>query len=137
MSWGRGSSAERDAGNASVFLILLIPVVTLVFALVWEAGQMLVAKSDLLEATHAAARAGAHQVDTSAVLAHGETVLAPQAAERAATEHLVRAGVSGRAEADGEQVVILARTTYTPALLPIGSQVIEAEANAVAVQPSG
>ncbi|WP_193518664.1 pilus assembly protein TadG-related protein [Nocardiopsis kunsanensis] len=118
-----------------MFLILLMPVVMVVFALVWEAGQMLVAKSELLETAHAAARAGAQQVDTSAVLAEGEAVLAPQAAEQAATDHLHRAGVSGRVTVEGEQVTILARTAYTPTVLPLGPQGIETEADAVAVQP--
>lgn len=131
----RATATETDAGNASVFLILLVPVVMVVFALVWEAGQMLVVKSDLLATAHAAARAGAQQVDTSAVLTEGEAVLAPRAAEQAATDHLHRAGVSGRVTTEGEQVTILARTTYTPAVLPIGPQGIETEAGAVAAQP--
>ena len=58
MTWRlRATATETDAGNASVFLILLVPIVMVVFALVWEAGQMLVAKSDLLSTAHAAARA--------------------------------------------------------------------------------
>ncbi|WP_160050066.1 pilus assembly protein TadG-related protein [Nocardiopsis sp. FR4] len=124
-----------DAGQASVFLIMLVPVVMVVFALVWEAGQMLVAKAELLTVAHTAARAGAHQLDTAATVENGVPVLDREGATRVAVGHLRSAGSAGGAEVEGDQVVVLARTVYTPALLPIGPSGIEAEATATALQP--
>lgn len=124
-----------DEGQASVLLIMLMPVVMIVFALVWETGQMLVTKAELLTVAHAAARVGAHQLDTVATVENGTPVLDPEGARRAATGHLRSAGSTGGAQIEGDRVVVLARTVYTPALLPIGPSEIEAEATATALQP--
>jgi Flp pilus assembly protein TadG len=123
-----------DDGQASVFLIMLVPVVMVVFALVWEAGQMLVAKAELLAVAHSAARAGTHQLDTAATLDEGAPVL-DDGARQAAVDHLGSAGADGRVVVEEGRVVVLARTTYTPVLLSVGEQAIEAEATAVALQP--
>ncbi|NYH51325.1 hypothetical protein HNR06_000914 [Nocardiopsis arvandica] len=124
-----------DGGQASVFLIMLVPVVMVVFALVWEAGQMLVAKAELLAVAHSAARAGTQQLDRAATLDEGAPVLDTDGARQAAVDHLGSVGADGRAVVEEGRVVVLARTTYTPVLLPIGEQAIEAEATASALQP--
>ncbi|GAB3734105.1 TadE/TadG family type IV pilus assembly protein [Nocardiopsis nanhaiensis] len=118
-----------------MFLILLMPVFLVVFALVWEGGQMLAAKSELMTVAHSAARAGTHQLDQAATLAEGAAVVDTEAARRAAVGHLGSAGARGRATAEDDQVVVLAQVTYTPSLLPIGEREIEAEATATAHQP--
>ncbi|MEE2038927.1 pilus assembly protein TadG-related protein [Nocardiopsis sp. CT-R113] len=132
----RNRARRSDDGHASVFLIMLIPVIAVVFALVVEAGQALVAKSELLTVAHSAARVGAHQVDPAATLGEGAPVLDPDGARQAATDHLHEAGMSGQVSVVGERVVVLARTAYTPNLLPIGEQQIEVQASAAALQPS-
>jgi hypothetical protein len=118
-----------------VFLIMLVPVVMAVFALVWEAGQMLVAKSELLAAAHSAARAGTHQLDTVATVDEGAPVLDARGAHRAAADHLRSVGMGGRVVVEQDRVVVLARTAYIPVLLPIGERTIEAEATATALRP--
>ncbi|MCY9785175.1 pilus assembly protein TadG-related protein [Nocardiopsis sp. EMB25] len=125
----------QDEGQASVFLLMLVPVVMIVFALVWEAGQMLVAKAELLSVAHSAARAGAHQLDGSASLAGGSPVLDADRASQAALDHLGSAGLGGQVVVEDNRVVVLARSTFTPALLPVGSREIEAEATATALHP--
>ncbi|CAL9330858.1 hypothetical protein SUDANB121_00078 [Nocardiopsis dassonvillei] len=124
-----------DEGNASTFLLMLVPVVMVVFALVWEAGQMLLTKTELLTAAHEAARAGAQQVDEAETLRTGIPVLAPHDARRAAIDHLRSPDAAVQAEIDGDQVAVRVRTTYAPALLPIGVREIEAEATATALPP--
>ncbi|PDP86476.1 hypothetical protein CQJ94_16600 [Glycomyces fuscus] len=134
----RRALQHRDGGHASVFLIMLVPVVMAVFALVWEAGQMLVAKSELLAAAHSAARAGTHQLDTVATVDEGAPVLDAGGARRAAVDHLRSVGMGGRVAVEQDRVVVLARTAYTPVLLPIGERTIEAEATATALRaPAG
>ena len=134
----RGNRRHRrygDEGQASVFLIMLMPAVMVVFALVWEGGQMLVAKSELLGVAHSAARAGSHAIDPVATYSLGTPTVDPVRARQAAVEHLRGAGAEGEVAVDGERVVVLARTTYTPSLLPLGALGIEAEATATALQP--
>lgn len=131
----RGRRYRSDGGQASVFLILLVPVFVVVFALVWEGGQMLVAKAELMTVAHSAARAGTHQVDQTATLDSGAPVLDEEHARRAAVEYLDSAGIRGGAVAEEGQVVVLAQTVYSPVLLPIGDREIEAEASAMAHQP--
>ncbi|RKS04969.1 putative Flp pilus-assembly TadE/G-like protein [Nocardiopsis sp. Huas11] len=126
-----------DGGQASVFLIMLVPAVMIVLALVWEGGQMLLAKSELLGVAHSAARVGSHTIDPVATLGEGTPVVDPIRARQAATDYLRGAGAEGEAAVDGRRVVVLARTAYTPSLLPIGVRQIEAEASATALQPSG
>ena len=126
---------RSDGGQASVFLILLIPVFVVVFALVWEGGQMLVAKAELMTVAHSAARAGTHQVDQTATLDSGAPVLDEEHARRAAVEYLDSAGVRGGAVAGEGRVVVQARSVYSPVLLPIPESEIEAEASATAHQP--
>lgn len=134
----RGCRCRRywsDEGQASVFLILLVPVFVVVFALVWEGGQMLVAKAELMTVAHSAARAGTHQVDQTATLDSGVPALDEEHARRAAVEYLESAGIRGGAVVEEGQVVVLAQTVYSPVLLPIGDREIEAEASAAAHQP--
>ncbi|OLT26900.1 hypothetical protein BJF83_20090 [Nocardiopsis sp. CNR-923] len=118
-----------------MFLILLVPVVMIVFALVWEAGQMLVAKAELLSVAHSAARAGAHQLDGAASLTGGSPVLDADRASQAVLDHLNSQGLGGQVVVEDHRVVVLARSTYTPDLLPIGAREIAAEAAAAALQP--
>ncbi|MBR8741428.1 TadE/TadG family type IV pilus assembly protein [Nocardiopsis sp. MG754419] len=132
---GRRCRFRADDGQASVFLILLMPLLGVVFALVWEGGQMLVAKAELMTLAHSAARAGAHQVDQEATLAGGAPVLDPPAAHDAALAHLHSAGTRGRAVIADGRVAVRAQTSYAPVLLPIAERDIEAEATAVAHQP--
>lgn len=127
--------SRADGGHASVFLILLMPLLGLVFALVWEGGQMLVAKAELMTVAHSAARAGTHQVDQTATLDVGAPVLDEEHARRAAMEYLDSAGVRGWAVVQEERVVVLAQAVYSPVLLPITETEIEAEASATAHQP--
>ncbi|MDE3721449.1 pilus assembly protein TadG-related protein [Nocardiopsis sp. N85] len=124
-----------DQGNASVFLIMLMPVVMAVFALVWEAGQMLLTKTELLTAAQEAARAGAHQIDQNQTLRRGTPVVAPHDARRAAVDHLQSPDTTVRVAVVDDRVIVLAHTTYTPVLLPIGVREIEAEATATALPP--
>lgn len=131
----RRRRSRADGGQASVFLIMLMPLIGVVFALVWEGGQMLVAKAELMTLAHAAARAGTYQVDQMTTLAEGSPVLDRQAAQGAAVEHLHSVGARGRAVAEADQVVVLAQMTYAPRLLPIGEREIEVEASATAHQP--
>lgn len=131
----RGARGQADDGHASVFLLMLMPLLGMVFALVWEGGQMLVAKAELMTTAHSAARAGTHQLDQVATVAEGVPVLDSHAARGAAVEHLSSAGARGRAVVEDGQVVVLAQATYTPALLPIRGREIAAEARATAYQP--
>lgn len=133
----RRRAGGGDGGHASVFLIMLVPVLAVVFALVWEGGQMLAAKSELLHAAHSAARAGTQQIDTVTTLERGGTpTLDTAAAQQAAADHLASQGLTGRVLVEEERVTVLARTTYTPALLPLTATPIEAETTATALQPS-
>ncbi|MFD6949833.1 hypothetical protein A6A08_21200 [Nocardiopsis sp. TSRI0078] len=118
-----------------MLLIMLVPVITVVFALVWEGGQMLAAKSELLDIAHSAARSGTHQIDTAATLEQGIPVLDTAAAQQAAIDHLASQGLTGRVLVEEERVAVLARTTYTPSVLPITATPIEAEATATVLQP--
>lgn len=113
-----------------MFLLLLVPVLMIVFALVWEAGHMLTVRTDLLGATREAARAGAHRLDETASLARSAPVLDEAGARRAAIGHLRAVGAQGRVTVAEDGVTVLARTSYTPVLLPLGPRVIEAEATA-------
>ncbi|MGW8439157.1 TadE/TadG family type IV pilus assembly protein [Nocardiopsis sp. NPDC055879] len=134
----RGCCCRRyrsDGGQASVFLIMLMPLLGVVFALLWEGGQMLVAKAELMTLAHSAARAGTHQVDQTTTLMEGAPVLDAQEAQGAALEHMDTVGVSGRVVVQEGQVVVLARAVYSPALLPIPESEIEAQASATAHQP--
>ncbi|MCY9787104.1 pilus assembly protein [Nocardiopsis sp. EMB25] len=132
---GRRTRHLGDDGHASVFLIMLMPVVAIVFAFVWETGQMLVVKSHLMTAAHEAARAGTHQLDTNATINRGSPVMDDDGARQAASGHLRSEGATGRVYVDGDRVVVLARVTYSPDLLPIGARVIEAQATATALPP--
>ncbi|WP_184372135.1 pilus assembly protein TadG-related protein [Nocardiopsis metallicus] len=117
-----------------MFLILLMPLLGVMFALVWEGGQMLVAKAELMTVAHSAARAGTHQVDQTATLDAGTPVLDEEHARRAAVEYLDSAGVRGGAVAEEGRVVVVARAVYSPVLLPIAESEIEAQASATAHQ---
>ncbi|MFL1375761.1 pilus assembly protein TadG-related protein [Nocardiopsis protaetiae] len=128
----RGES-RRDEGHASVFLLLLVPVLMVVFALVWEAGHMLTVRTELMGAAREAARAATHRLDEGETLARNAPVLDESGAREAAVRQLRAVDAQGLVTVTQDGVTVLARTSYTPVLLPLGPREVEAEATATVV----
>ncbi|MDA0565172.1 pilus assembly protein TadG-related protein [Streptomonospora sp. S1-112] len=121
---------RADRGQATAFTVTLAAVLVLLFALVWEGGRAMAARSRALTLAQEAARAGAQHLDLAAYRAGEETALDAPAARQAATAFLREAGAGGTARIEGDQVTVTARIDHTFALLPLGTRSLSASATA-------
>lgn len=90
MSWNR--RLRRDEGSATVFVVILVPVLLLCAGLVLDGGAALAGRARAMGEADEAARAGADAIDVGVYRTVGCIVLDPRRAEAAATSFLTASG---------------------------------------------
>ncbi|GAA4215254.1 pilus assembly protein TadG-related protein [Actinocatenispora rupis] len=112
-----------DSGQATVFVLALLPLLLVFGGLVFDGGAYLTAHTRAVDLAQSAARTGAQQLDLTALRAH-DTTRAPidPAAARAAALRVIRSnGLSGTATATPTRVrVQVTGTGHTRLLGVIG-----------------
>ena len=109
--------ARRDEGSATGWAIGVMLVGLLLVALVFDGANAITARVHALDVAQQAARAGADQIDLATLRTTGEFRLDPVAAEAAAHQFLVQAGVTGSATATADQVTVTVTLTEAAVLL--------------------
>ena len=132
----RGLAADR--GSGTVWALGLVVVLTLLSGAVLDGGNAMAARVQALDIAQQAARAGANQLDLTALRTQGVLRLDPVAARNAATAFLADAGISGTAAATPDQVTVtVTRSQPTLILQAIGVDAISMTATANAVPQTG
>ncbi|TQN32662.1 hypothetical protein FHX37_2639 [Haloactinospora alba] len=126
----RSHSNRSEQGQVTAFAVTVTAELALLFALVYEGGQALAARSSALFLAQEAARAGAQQLDLAAYRAGEDSTLAPRDARHTAQAFLEQADANGTARVEGDTVTVTARTTHTFTLVPVGTRTLEASASA-------
>lgn len=114
------TSRRNERGQATVFVIVLVPALLLCAGLVWDGGRAISADLRLTSDSDAAARAAAQQLDLDTYRRTGRVRLSPNAAARAGQRVLHTAGDTGQVTVTGGQVTVTARTTVAPQILSAG-----------------
>lgn len=91
----RHSAKARDAGNASIILVLITPALFAVAGLVVDGGRAINARQRAADQAEQAARAAADALDVDAVRTGAALVLDPLAARAAAERYLAASGATG------------------------------------------
>jgi Flp pilus assembly protein TadG len=127
-----------DQGIATVWMVVLVPVMLLAIGLVLDGG---IAARDWNTAHNqaaAAARTGAQQINLDLYRRTSRIQLDPAAARRAATAYLAAAGLTGTVTATpGEVTVTVTHITRTQLLALIGVRTLTEHADATATPLSG
>ena len=111
----------RDAGNASIVLVLITPALFGVAGLVVDGGRAINARQRAADQAEQAARAAADALDVDAVRTGAALVLDPVAARAAAERYLAASGATGFvAVRQGTVSVTVTGTTSTVFLAVIG-----------------
>jgi Flp pilus assembly protein TadG len=119
-------------GLAAVFVAVLFAGVVL------DGGTAMATRVQALDIAQQAARAGANQLDLTALREHGQTVLDPAAAQDAATAFLAQADAPGTVSATLTEVTVtVTRSQPTTLLQLIGKSSIAMTATAHATPVIG
>ncbi|MFC7742063.1 pilus assembly protein TadG-related protein [Nocardiopsis composta] len=117
-----------------VFVVVLAGAIGACLGLVVDGGRMLIDATRAATLAHEAARAGARELDATALAQEGRIGVDADAARRRALEHLRAAGADGEAVVEGDAVTVTARVPYTTVILPLGSGAAQARATAEAIE---
>ncbi len=129
----RHSAKTRDAGNASIILVLITPALFGVAGLVVDGGRAINARQGAAGQAEQAARAAADALDVDAVRAGAALVLDPISARHAAERYLAASGATGTvAVRQGTVSVTVTGTTSTVFFAVIGINQINVTGTATA-----
>lgn len=97
---------RRDDGNATAFVVVLVPALIAVAGLVLDLGLAMSARVHALAVAEEAARAGAGALDPVQLRHGGRPSLDPQRAQAAARSYLAGVGESGTVSATANLVTV-------------------------------
>ena len=136
----RDSRVWSDSGSLTLMLAVLMVALLALAGLVIDGGRKLDATQKAYAIAQEAARAGAGQVNTSAVYRSGTFKVNPAQAQAAAQTYLMNAGYghSGRVTVTGNRITVRVQVTErTTVLSLIGISKITVSGTAVASLVSG
>lgn len=117
--WCRRRLGGRDDGVITAFVVVIGTALLLFAGLVFDTGMALSAKVDAVEEASAAARAGAQQLDLTALRATGTVTLDAPAAETAAESYLQTTGHTGTVAVNGDEVTVTVSISQPTVILGI------------------
>ncbi len=126
-------ASGKDAGSASIILVLITPALFGVAGLVVDGGRAINARQRAADQAEQAARAAADALDVSAVRTGAALVLDPVAARTAAERYLATSGAIGTVSVRADAVsVTVTGTTPTAFFAVIGIDRINVTGTATA-----
>ena len=127
-----------DRGSAMGFGLLAVFLAVLFAGVILDGGTAMATRVQALDIAQQAARAGANQLDLTALRERGQTILDPAAAQNAAAAFLAQAGITGTATATLTEVTVtVTRSQPTTLLHLIGKTSIAMTATAHATPVIG
>jgi Flp pilus assembly protein TadG len=127
-----------DSGMATVWMVILVPVMLLTIGLVLDGGLAARDWNTTHNQAAAAARTGAQQLNLTVYRQTSHIELDPAAARQAATRYLTAAGLTGTVTATTTTVIVtVTHITHTQLLGLIGIPTLTEHATAAATPLSG
>ena len=110
---------NEEDGVVTAFVIVIALALMLFAGLVYDGGMALRAKVEAVDEAGAAARAGAQELDLTALRSTGTVTLDPSAADGAAESYLAAIGRTGTVAVNGDEVTVTVSFQQPTALLGI------------------
>lgn len=110
---------RNESGQVTAFVVTMMSALLLLAGLVFDGGNMLVAKRRAINEAEAAARAGAQALDTSAYRSSGVVSINPAKAKQAAEAYIAATGAEGTAEVTGSEVRVHLSRVHSMSILGI------------------
>ena len=129
--------SRSEAGQLTVFVVVLALPLILLAGLVVDGGGVLAAHQRAIATAFEAARAGAQAVDLNRLRSSGAVVLDPEEARAEALGYLAAAGQTGDVSVIGDAVTVTVSQRHSLAVLSvlgIGPVTVSGTATATATQ---
>jgi len=110
---------NEEDGVVTAFVVVIALALMLFAGLVYDGGMALRAKVEAVDEAGAAARAGAQELDLTALRSTGTVTLDPSAADGAAESYLAAIGRTGTVAVNGDEVTVTVSFQQPTALLGI------------------
>ncbi len=131
-----GLPSER--GSITAFVAVVAIALVMVAGMAYDGGQIVATQARARSVAAKAARAGAQEVDTTALRTGGRPVLNRSRAEHAARRYLAEAGVEGSIMVRGNTIEVSVRIAQPMQILPVKTRIVTATDAASAVtEPTG
>ena len=131
-------AATGDRGSATAFGLFLILVVLVLAGAIIEGGNAMSARGQATGIAQQAARAGANQLNLTALRQSGVVEIDPVAAQAAATSFLNQIGEQGTVTATAQEVTVTVTVTRPGILVPIlGVDTLTVQSTATAAPITG
>lgn len=129
-----GPVVSGERGSLSIFVAVIAVGLLAAAGLAIDGGRKLNALGAARDLADNAARAGAQELDQTAVRSSGQGVLDPAAAEARALDYLASVGQSGTVAVDADTVTVTVTLAQDMVILPIGTQHVSATESARTLQ---
>lgn len=133
----RARFGDAEEGVITGFVVVIGVALMLFAGLVYDGGTALRAKVNAVNEASAAARAGAEQLDLTALRSTGTVTLDAPAAEQAAEQYLASIGRTGTVSVNGDQInvtVSFRQPTDLLGMIGIGSFAVSGSGSATATE---
>ena len=108
-----------ENGQVTAFVVVIVVALLALGGLVIDGGNALAAKRRAIDYADGAARAGVQALDPAQYRTAGSLAPITTAAEQAAQQYLNRAGQSGQARVEGDQIIVTVAIDQPTTLLRI------------------
>jgi Flp pilus assembly protein TadG len=108
-----------DRGSAIGIGLLTVAIALMLSGVILDGGNAMATRVQALDIAQQAARAGANQLDLTALREHGQTVLEPAAAAGAARQFLAQDGIDGTVNASPAGITVTVTRSQRTLLLQL------------------
>lgn len=116
--------ATGDRGSITGFVAIVAVALVMVAGMAYDGGQVVAAQGRARSYAAKAARAGAQEIDLTALRSTGATVLDPVRAEASALAYLDEVDASGTVTVDGTTVTVTVTLTQPMLILPVPDRTV-------------
>jgi len=125
--------ATGDRGSMTAFVAVTAVALVMLAGMVYDGGQVVSATARARSDAAKAARAGAQEIDLTALRSTGETALDPARAEESALAYLDEAGATGTVTVDGPKITVTVTINQPMHILPLPDRTVVATETATAL----
>ena len=116
--------ATGDRGSITGFVAIVAVALVMVAGMAYDGGQVVAAQGQARSYAAKAARAGAQEIDLTALRSTGATVLDPVRAEASARAYLDEVDAFGTVTVDGTTVTVTVTVTQPMLILPVPDRAV-------------
>lgn len=120
------TTLHDERGSITAFVAVIAFALVMVAGMAYDGGQVVATQARARSVAAKAARAGAQEIDTTALRSTGRPTLDRARASRAAKGYLDDVGVTGTVEVRGDTVEVTVSITQAMRILPVSDRTVTA-----------